>query len=71
MGPIKHTSKHGNNLKKQGEKEEEEKILGDMTEVLPNLMENINLQTQCLRLVKWKQKDTSKTHPGQSVEKPR
>ena len=24
MGPIKHTSKHRNNLKKQGEKEEEE-----------------------------------------------
>ena len=52
MRPIKHTSKHGNNLKKQEEKEEEEQILVDMTEVLPNLMENINLQTQCLRLVK-------------------
>lgn len=52
MGPIKHTSKHGNNLKKQGEKEEEEKILVDLTEVLPNLMKNINLQTQCLPLVK-------------------
>ena len=52
-------------------KRKKKKILVDMTEVLPNLMENINLQTQCLPLGKWKQKDTSKTHPGQSVEKSR
>ena len=57
--------------KSRERKRKKKKILVDMTEVLPNLMENINLQTQCLPLGKWKQKDTSKTHPGQSVEKSR